>query len=605
MVRIGAALFGALALLAGLATLVRSVAIDVTTPVDLTRVSYATSRTCVMCHPGRFETWHRTFHRTMTQRADRSAVLGNFEDARLVYQGVPSRFTREGERHYIETLSPDGAMERHEVVMTVGSRRIQQYVTRIGGRHVRLPLAWNIEERRWIHLNGGFLHPDGSDFNTHRAIWDNNCIFCHNVKGQPRYDERTDGFDSRTAEIGIACEACHGPAEEHVRRNRDPLRRYLLHAGGRDPTILSPREMTPVRQIQLCGHCHGQRLPNPPQRLAEFILVGDPYTAGEDLGTFTTPIAAHTELPGVDLRQRFWRDGTPRLTAYEYQGLLMSKGHAGTELTCISCHDMHGGDPRGMIRPEMRGPRGCLQCHQDIARDVRAHTHHDATGPGSDCYGCHMPPTTYGLLAIHPSHRITNPDPARAARAEMPDACTLCHTDRTARWAANATRRWYGEDVAEAAPGDDDGIAETVRALLGGDVVQRAVAVNAMTQEASYTADATARLWGVPFLLLTMEDRYPAVRHFAYRGLSRLVRRAQTASGAPASAPLPDFDYLADGPERDEALARCWSWWRSLDRRRIPHPGPAVPLDPDLMPIHTEVAALTARQSRNVIAIGE
>ena len=63
------------------------------------------------------------------------------------------------------------------MAMTVGSRRIQQYVTRIGDRHVRLPLAWNIEEKRWVHLNGAFLHPDGSDFNTHRADWDNNCIF--------------------------------------------------------------------------------------------------------------------------------------------------------------------------------------------------------------------------------------------------------------------------------------------------------------------------------------------------------------------------------------------------------------------------------------------
>ncbi|MGH7729941.1 MAG: cytochrome c3 family protein [Candidatus Eiseniibacteriota bacterium] len=607
MARVGAAVLAAVTLLAGIATTVRRVAVDATTPVDQRRVAYATSRTCVLCHPGRFETWHRTFHRTMTQRAQQGTVLGDFEDARLVYQGVTSRFTREGGRHFIETVSPGGAMERHEVAMTVGSRRIQQYVTRIGGRHVRLPLAWNIEERRWIHLNGAFLHPDGSDFNTHRADWDNNCIFCHNVKAQPRYDEASDGFDPRVAELGIACEACHGPAELHVRRNSDPVRRYFLYHGGRDPTILSPKELTPLRQVQLCGHCHGQRLPNPPQRLAEFMLDGDPYTAGDDLSAFTTPIGAHTELPGVDLRQRFWGDGTPRLTAYEYQGLLMSRGHPGTELTCISCHDMHGGDPRGMIRPEMRGQQGCLQCHAAIGRDVRAHTHHDPAGPGSDCYACHMPPTTYGLLAVHPSHRITNPDPVRAWRAGMPDACTLCHTDRTTLWAAGETRRWYGPDAAEPPPeGQAFELAETVRALLGGDVVQRAVAVNAITREASYTADATARLWAAPFLLLTMEDRYPAVRHFAYRGLASLYRRALAA--APAARrppPLPDFDYLADAPDRDAALARCWLWWRSLDRSGIPHPGAAVPLDPDLMPIRPRVAALTAGQSRHVIAIGE
>ena len=216
-----------------------------------------------------------------------------------------------------------------------------------------------------------------------------------------------------------------------------------------------------------------------------------------------------------------------------------------------------------------------------------------------------MPPTTYGLLAVHPSHRITNPDPARAARAEMPDACTLCHTDRTVAWAAHEARRQYGPNAA--APPDDRAaeIAESIRTLLGGDVLQRTVAVNALVRDVSYTSDPVARLWAVPFLLLTMEDRYPAVRHFAYRGLASLYRRAQAAGDLRWSPPLPDFDYLAETPVRDAALARCWSWWQALDRRGIPHPGPAVPLDAELMPIRAAVAPLTAQQSRNVIAIGE
>jgi len=586
---------------------VRTIAVEVKTPVELPGASYATSASCVLCHPQRHGTWHRTFHRTMTQRAGPDAVLGDFENASLAYQGVTSRFTREGDRYFIETLSPAGATERYQVAMTVGSRRLQQYVTRIGDRHVRLPLAWNVEEKRWIHLNGAFLHPDGSDFNTHRASWDNNCIFCHNVKAEPRYDEASAAFDARVAELGIACEACHGPADLHVRRNVDPLRRYFLYLGGRDPTIHSPREMPRMRQIQVCGHCHGQRLPNPPQRLAEFLIVGDPYTAGDDLGRFTTPLRAHTEFPGVDLALRFWKDGSPRLTAYEYQDLLLSREHARTDLTCISCHDMHGGDPRGMIQPEMRGNRGCLQCHEKIGRTVRAHTHHEAAGSGSGCYACHMPPTTYGLLAIHPSHRITNPDPARAWRHDMPEACTLCHTNRTAAWAARETRRQYRLAMPEDLPrGRSFGFAESVRTLLGGDVVQRAVAVNALTQEASYTADAAARLWAVPFLLLTMEDRYPAVRHFAYRGLSILCRRAQAAvPGARAAARLAAFDYLADAPARSATLERWWTWWRALDKSRIPHPGAAVPLDSDLMPIRAEVAELTMQQDQKVIAIGE
>lgn len=594
-----------LALLAGVAAMVRSIAAETRTPVDLGAVDYATSESCEMCHPQRYASWYRTYHRTMTQPADPGAVLGDFGGATLTHDGVTSRFTRDGDRFFIETLNAYGAMERHEVALTVGSRRIQQYVTRVGDRHVRLPLAWNIEERRWMHLNGAFLDPDGAAFNTHRALWDVNCIFCHNTKAQPRYDVATGTFDAKVAELGIACEACHGPAAVHVARNRDPLRRYLLHLGGRDPTIHSPAEMTPERQVEVCGHCHGQRTPNPPSRLAEFLTTGDPYTAGDDLGAVTRPLDAHTAVPGIDVALRFWKDGTPRLTAYEYQGLLLSKGHETSDLTCISCHDMHGGDPRGMIQPAMRGNQGCLQCHGDIGRDLRAHTGHDPAGAGSDCYSCHMPPTTWGLLAIHPSHRITNPEPARAWRHDMPDACTVCHTDRTAAWAAREVSRHYGSPLPADLPvrgGFEH--AETVRALLAGDVVQRAVAAHALAAERSSTREVAARLWAIPLLIVTLEDRYPAIRRVARRGLERLAALAERDHPGLAARP-PGFDPMAPAPDRAAAIERWWAWWRAVDRSRLRHPGAAVPLDSLLMPVRPAIAALVARQDQTPIAIGE
>ena len=577
------------------------------TPVDLPRVAYATSQRCVTCHPARYATWHRTFHRTMTQVADSTAVVGDFANATYTYAGVTSRFTRENGRSFITTLGPDGSEERDEIVMTVGSRRIQQYVTVRGGRHVRLPLAWDLEEKRWIHLNGGFLDPDGIDFNAHTAEWDANCIFCHNVKAQPRWNESTQSFDAHVAELGIACEACHGPAAEHVARNTDPLRRYLLYATGRDPSLRSPAAMSRMQSLQVCGHCHGQRVPNPRERLAEFLVVGDPYTAGEDLARFTTPIDAHTEIPGVDLTTRFWSDGTPRLTAYEYQGVLTSAGHERSNLTCISCHDMHGGDPRGMIHPAMRGSAACLQCHAAIGRDVSRHTHHAAASTGSDCVACHMPSMTYGILSIHPSHRITSPDPARAWRAHMPDACTLCHADRSATWAARAAAEQYGHPVPADLPKDAAfATAECVRALFAGDAVERAVAADALTRDSSYTDAPAERLWTVPFLLLAMEDRYPAVRRFAWRGLERRVATGGAVMPEIADASrLPAFDYLGDAPVRRAVLAAWWGWWRAVDKSRLPRPNADVPLDAAWMPIDARIAPLRAAQKNETVAIGE
>ena len=603
-----AILLAGLGLLLGLA--LRATVQEVRTPTPLAQVPYEGSASCKTCHPDHFQSWRRTFHRTMTQNASPTSVLGDFSGVAFTYKGITSRFLRDGERYVIETIDGNGLPRRYPVERTVGSRRVQQYVAREGDRHIRLPLAWNIEEKRWFHLNGGFLDPDGADFNQHRALWDANCIFCHNVKAKPGYNWELSRFDSHVEELGIACEACHGPGEEHVERNSNPLRRYYLrYADKEDLTIVDPMRLDKARRVQICGHCHGQRLPNPVDRIRQFLSEGDPYTAGDDLSAYTTPIHADTKLQGVDLSLRFWKDGTPRLTAYEYQGLTMSKDYQRGDLTCTHCHSMHAGDPRGMITEEKRGPAACQGCHADLVARAAEHSRHNEGGGGTDCYACHMPKIAYGLMDVHPSHRIQKPDPSRAWRHDMPEACTLCHTDKTARWAAEAMARQYGKPPPPDLPTDPAfDVAENLRALVSGDVVQRSVAVMALGDERGATKNPMARLWAVPFLLITMQDEYPAVRHFAFRALRKLLDRASATRPALAgsTAPLPRFEPQATAEERQRVLERWWVWWVQLDKGDIPRPDKAVPLDAALQPLPDVLQMLRDRRpAQQSISIGE
>jgi predicted CXXCH cytochrome family protein len=599
----------ALVLAAGALAVAGPIRRSLETPADFHGTSYVQSGTCVRCHPSRHASWERTYHRTMTQEAGPQAVQGDFDDARYTFDGVESRFTREGDRFFVETLGPDGRRGRFAVAMTVGSRRFQQYVSRFGDRNLRLPLAWNVEERRWFHLNGGFLTPDQTDFSAHTSLWDGNCIFCHNVKARPGYDWAKGRFDSRVEEHGVACEACHAPGGEHVARNTNPLRRYLLHYTGRsDPTIVNPRRLAPLRRTQVCGHCHGQRVPRPLDRIREFMSEGDPYVPGEDLSSYTEPIRRETRVQGLDVALRFWGDGTPRLTAYEYQGVLLSGKHDQGDLSCLSCHAAHSGDPKGMIEPEMRGPRGCVQCHESVGRHVQLHTRHDPTGPGSDCYACHMPRMVYGLLETHPSHRIQSPEPARAWRHDMPEACTLCHLDRSAPWAAREWSRLFAKELPTDVPaGAAFALPESVRVLAGGDVVQRVVALRSMTEERSYTRDARARLWIVPLLLFGLEDDYAAVRHFAWRGLREALLRPGALDAVEKArwAAQPSFDPQAPAPARAAALESYRAFWRTLDKRGLPPDVGSLGLDAGYEADRPRLAALAAGRDTRLIAIGE
>src|SRR5262249_8655505 len=160
----------------------------------------------------------------------------------------------------------------------------------------------------------------------------------------------------------------------------------------------------------------------------------------------------------------------------------------------------------------------------------------------------HMPRMVYGILEVHRSHRMQSPDPSRAWRYDMPEACTLCHTDQTARWAATEMAKQYHHDPPRdvpTAPAFD--LAENVRTLPGG-VVQRAVAVEALGAEKSYDPDPLHLIWAAPFLILTMEDSYPAIRHFAYRALGRVIERAAARQPdiAASARAIPGFDPEAD-----------------------------------------------------------
>ncbi|MBZ0122095.1 MAG: cytochrome c family protein, partial [Sandaracinaceae bacterium] len=248
------------AALAVLAWSGREVAVDLASERDLHGAGFAGSGACRRCHPSHYQSWARTYHRTMTQEASPESVLGNFDGARLRYGGVDAELARtEGGGFEMRFWAMGRSMGRARVVRTVGSHRYQQYLAQDGDVLFRLPLAWHVEERRWIHMNGAFLTPDPvpiagviarEDYHRHVTRWNDNCVFCHNVgpnpgvSGEPPGTER---FQTRVAELGVACEACHGPGAEHARANGNPLRRYALHAGGQaDPSIVNPERLSPA-----------------------------------------------------------------------------------------------------------------------------------------------------------------------------------------------------------------------------------------------------------------------------------------------------------------------------------------------------------------------
>src|SRR5262249_13931342 len=151
------------------------------------------------------------------------------------------------------------------------------------------------------------------------------------------------------------------------------------------------------------------------------------------------------------IQDSFWADGMIRVSGREYNGLLDSPCFKDARdeqrmMSCSSCHTMHKTpeDPRSIeawadthqISKGMSGNEACLQCHETLRTTLTSHTKHQADSAGSSCYNCHMPYTSYGLLRALRSHQISSPTVAVTVRSGRPNACNLCHLDKTLAWTA-------------------------------------------------------------------------------------------------------------------------------------------------------------------------
>lgn len=549
--------------------------------IDRHALAVVGSSDCRGCHAEAYASWHASFHRTMTQQVAPAAalpialasaaapaeVLAPFAGETLDYLGFRATMDRSEAgvpRIRVARLDEQGEVGERvldvEVALTVGSHRYQQYVGALEGTLWRLPVAWHRAEQRWIHMNGAFVEPEGeagnlADYQRHLSRWNDNCIFCHNTQPVPGMHASTPPdvmhFESRVGELGIACEACHGPGEAHVERHRNPLRRMLAARDVGDGSIAQPGRLDAGRESAVCGRCHGQRIA---KDIASVLAHGDGFVPGDALDAVSRPIYADSALarePGSEplpFALRFWPDGTPRLSAYEYQGLLLSPCHdEGRGLGCNHCHDMHGDDVEGQLRAGRAGAGACVDCH------AMAESHGGHAGVESvDCLDCHMPPVTYGLLEGMLTHRIASPDPAALlGRHDQPDACTQCHVDRSRAWAGEAMAvlglRGSPLDPSRADPLEQRA-SRVLLDLHGGDPIQRNLAAYALARP-----DASGELaWRMRALAGALEDEYPAVRWFAWRGLRAL---ADAAGEAELVARLAAYDYLGPIESRIEVVA--------------------------------------------------
>jgi len=555
-------------------------------PLQQVEGEYRSSKACKACHPDQYASWYRSYHRTMTQTATPENVIADFSDVSLRFvQGDYRVFERDGE-FFGELDKPGWVRGRGPERITVPLRQIT------GSHHMQIfwfptganrslaifPVAWLVDEQRWIPRQSGFIGQPGPVPNTF-SLWNRICLECHTTDPRPRL--RSDGPDTHVGEFGITCEACHGPGGGHLDANASPVRRYRMHySDAGDQTVVLPTTLPHERGSQTCGQCHAAKTVIDQEHLLDWQENGSSFRPGDDLEASFNLIAtenlAHPTLqlmvkqnPDV-LRWMFWSDGLIRVSGREYGAMRDSGCFTRGELSCMSCHQMHKStdDPRSLdqwaddqLAPGMRGNDACVQCHPVFATvdALEHHTHHPAQSGGSECQNCHMSYTNYGLLKAIRNHRIDLPSIASEIATGRPNACNQCHFDRSLGFTALALQDWYG---IEPPPLDADQreVAAGVRWVLQGDAGVRALAAWTMGWPEAQQAGGTD--WYAPYLFNLLDDPYDAVRIIARRTLEKLPE----FSGV-------QFDELAGAEQRKRALQAIRKQWTTRAAQQGLTPG--------------------------------
>lgn len=560
---------------------------------------YASSTACRQCHTQEYGTWHDSYHRTMTQVVTPDSIAAPISDERLESRGRTYHFQKKDGRFFVTMADIEEAViakrlglrapsrpheVSREIVMSTGSHHYQTYWVNgsRGNQLWQVPWIYHLSDKRWIPAEDAFLVPPGD----HRRLtdWNDNCIQCHTVRGEPNYLFSEERYDTKLVDFGIACESCHGPGRQHVAFHQSA---EIRQSSATDP-IVNPAKLNSVQSSQVCGQCHSSFHIDD---VETFLDSGHQFRPGDDLFD-------HVELNRLEhsrvqespeSRSGFWADGTIRLAGREFNGFSLSQCYLRGEASCFSCHSLHGyEDVDDQLGAAMRTDKACLQCHDTYADRIQEHTHHAAESPGSRCYNCHMPYTSFGLFKAVRSHQIESPSALATLEYRKPNACNLCHLDRTLAWTSNHLSDWYGH---KAIPPDAD-VSERASGasmLLKGDAVQRVITAWHAGYEPSRAASGDN--WQVPLLVELLNDGYSVVRYVAEKSLRRF----------PGMDAL-HYDFLAPEEERLESRRNAIDIWARRSLTTHPEAKRAVFLTDDGQSDSAAIKrAITERDNRPVM----
>jgi hypothetical protein len=288
---------------------------------ELFSQNYVGSSACQGCHSGKHADWITSGHPYKIQKLENgqgpqyppgltsTKVIGPYVTY-TIQPGVP--------------MPPKGYTWQTVGFVLGGYHSNARFLDTLGYVIIGDTAQYNIPTNKWVKY---IQSPPG----TQPYLY--SCYKCHTTGPSPTKTppfEPYPGIEGSWAEAGVGCEACHGPASEHIG----------------NPTIHPPKE-----GYETCNTCHARDRSETNKRV-EWLP---------------------TTYQGIS---------TGFIRHREQGDMMLASKHHIAGMTCVTCHD-----PHKSVYYELGGLKASVTCEG-------CHPNHIIAGHGTDkasCTDCHMP----------------------------------------------------------------------------------------------------------------------------------------------------------------------------------------------------------------------
>lgn len=465
--------------------------------VGYTQPHFVGTESCKECHLNEYNDWKVSDHRHAMEVANDSTVLGDFSNQALDAQGHTYKMYRKDGKFFVHADGEDGKMHDFEVKYVFGYTPLQNYLVEFDrGRIQTLPVTWNTLDRKWYHMADSAYKAQVIDYNnwlhwTNQAQnWNGMCAVCHTTNLVKGYDPKTDSYHTTFSEIGVGCEACHGPGSSHIEWAELP--KYSHNDYKNFGLEVKTSDIDNKQYVDLCVRCHSRS-----------SSLGDIEYSSSNLYDQCVP-----NLP----EEPSWHiDGQIKDEDYVYASFLQSKMYQ-RGIKCNDCHNVHSG------KRLFDGNRLCFQCHQKDIYDTYSHHHHKYAGmpgkavvsesgvvfdvgSGTQCINCHMHGRYYMGVDYRNDHSFRIPRPDLSIKNGTPNACNQCHTDKSNEWSDKYITKWFGpgrrfhySEALAGAKNEDPNAAGKLKDILGNDLYPPNIRSLALQDLGTYFPDSLGGL---------------------------------------------------------------------------------------------------------------